>query len=743
MKILRNILLMLLVCGSACTDDRTEEESLIAGGGQIVLEFTSGALSRATADTEKAVKHLDLFVFTEAGAKYLYRRFPATGTSLTLSKNEFTDVRYKAYIVANSTLTTDVLEKIDDLSALQTTIQVNELIHQTGGGSNTPTHFLMDGVVKTGNGATTFVLNDKQTDSNIELKAALARAAAKISVTFKAQEGGNVRFITSSTSDPEGNPLEDGDTPSTTIAGYLNNMRIDTKVIAGNLPVTEQLISPGTPINTSAATAFGTRPLVTYVYSHSWADGGDALSRETYLVVQLPIWYRGTDDEWQLQNENYYKVPVYTKEGGQKYNRIDRNTHYDITVEVNQPGASEYTQAKPLEGTYAVEAWDIEQIEVGDGGEKPVYLEVNKEELFIRNVEDDYSIEFASSSPVEAKITRVYYKDKNGNEREIPEREWDTEQYQISVEPDGEMNGKLNLHSEVPTNNLIRYIELEITNEDIENSGDNEDKKKTVIVEQYPLEYITNIRAWYSYRTDFHGNDANDITTYQNRGDRYTGISLQRQASTWGNLSREGGNYFRSKYADWEQDRSGNYSCKIYNYIWRSTGREPVSNGTVSTSTAPNARIYHVQLTSSSKDYTLGVPEVDDQGITVPGEDNAKLVSPSFMIASQLGAVNSHPSHRDPEVNRRLCAEHCARYVEVYEDDNEGVVHLTNWRIPTDAELNIINRFQRASPDAIDAVLGQRRYQGSHSVIEVNPQNSQDVTRVRCVRDHYPEKEVK
>ena len=36
----------------------------------------------------------------------------------------------------------------------------------------------------------------------------------------------------------------------------------------------------------------------------------------------------------------------------------------------------------------------------------------------------------------------------------------------INVVPDKGLNGNINIHSPLPTNNTIRYIELEITNED-------------------------------------------------------------------------------------------------------------------------------------------------------------------------------------------------------------------------------------------------------------------------------------
>ena len=53
------------------------------------------------------------------------------------------------------------------------------------------------------------------------------------------------------------------------------------------------------------------------------------------------------------------------------------------------------------------------------------------------------------------------------------------------------LTGNIDVYSPLPLNNAVRYIELEVTNTDGATP-------RTVIVEQYPLEYITNIRGWYS-----------------------------------------------------------------------------------------------------------------------------------------------------------------------------------------------------------------------------------------------------
>lgn len=81
-----------------------------------------------------------------------------------------------------------------------------------------------------------------------------------------------------------------------------------------------------------------------------------------------------------------------------------------------------------------------------------------------------------------------------------------------------------------------------------------------------------------------------------------------------------------------------------------------------------NARMYHVRITATSGEYTLGHPRITN-GKTDSGKDNEVLVSPSFMIASQLGAVNSTACN-----SVEMAASHCEQYVEVYEDQ-DGIKH--------------------------------------------------------------------
>lgn len=118
---------------------------------------------------------------------------------------------------------------------------------------------------------------------------------------------------------------------------------------------------------------------------------------------------------------------------------------------------------------------------------------------------------------------------------------------------------------------------------------------------------------------------------------RVSAYNYDSRNDTWSySATRYGNDYiFTSKVAEEIETGSNRGKSSISYYYYN---RWQTSLSTNEIWNAGNARMYHVQITASSGDYTLGQPRITN-GKTDPGEDNAELVSPSFMIASQLGAV--------------------------------------------------------------------------------------------------------
>ncbi len=319
----------------------------------------------------------------------------------------------------------------------------------------------------------------------------------------------------------------------------------------------------------------------------------------------------------------------------------------------------------------------------------------------------------------------------------------------ITATPDAGLKGKIKINSPIPTNNTIRYIELEVRNDNGTPGNKSDDVTRRVIIKQYPLEYITNIQGWFSYREDFGSH-------YQKKGDRNVATDTYTASTDhWTFATSYKGNFFDAMVATQSDDGSSTFRT----YYWPSDGSGATANSTGSNTNSvnlSNARIYHVRITASSSAYTLGKPRVIN-GRTDGGEDNAKLVSPSFMIASQLGAVYSGAfSNLSDDQRVTMAAGHCKNYVEVYKNGstNSDTVHLRGWRLPTKAELRIINRFQRTTASAIDKVLGGSTYYSASGPLDISAEDLsgydnivnagygyyQSANAIRCIRDAYEDK---
>ena len=702
-------------------------------GNSITLKLSTGIQFQTRAEAagaEVAVSHLDVFIFDANETMQHYERVSnctdQRGTvTLAVSKDAFTaNTGYYVYLLANSTHVTGDFESLTNLNALKAMTQEDERIHITGLSNITvaPKTFLMDGIAYSGDqepqAAATVVLNNDDPSTDTELKVMLRRAAAKIIIHVN--KGDAVIF--------------DKEQENATPDYYLRNMPYSTSLLAG--VDGEAKLRTSLRSNTSYYewNEDGTITLTAYTYAHKW-ENASAFEKEVRLIVNIPLKYT-KDGQETAYPISYYQIPVC------KDKILERNTCYEVTVTVNAPGGTNPSAPVELSNiSYSVTPWNEKEVGIGGDDEHPIYLYVNEEEMEMHNIADDNTtLEFASSSAVEAEITRVYYIDKFGQEQD----EWTST---VTATPDPDLNGHIKIHSPLPTNNTIRYIEMEVTNQDGATP-------KYVKIAQYPLEYITNIQGWYSYRSGFgtldtynnptetsyeklNGLDMTDWESTSKITQRYCGSSWSNSEWTYTN-NPSNNTFFGSKvaiektdgtstirYYSWGEDTrtEGNWwnQTTYYSYY--------VQNGSSITG-LDNARMYHVRITASSGDYTIGKPRITD-GKTDPGADNAQLVSPSFMIASQLGAVLAAE-------NVNVAASHCEQYVEVYKDpQNQKTIHLKDWRLPTEAELKIIMKFQDTS-DAMDVVLsGDRYWSASGLVVTDEDDRNPSDKAIRCIRDAY------
>ena len=167
--------------------------------------------------------------------------------------------------------------------------------------------------------------------------------------------------------------------------------------------------------------------------------------------------------------------------------------------------------------------------------------------------------------------------------------------------------------------------------------------------------------------------------------------------------------------------------------ISSSTTNMAYDSGTQTGSGHTNNHMYVVQISATSDKYVLGKPILGN-----PSENQSmdQVVSPSFMIASQLGVVSTGWSAAS-------AAEHCRRYMEVGTDGTRYI----GWRLPTNEEIEIISEYQMgrfgnitiAEADRVmDAVLKGSDYfnlSGGTTPSNYTGTGGSNGNFLRCIRD--------
>lgn len=765
-----------------------DDDGLSDQGGDIILNFgTSEVAVKGTVadnDCESYMSHLDVLVYEYDNNVYtpfhherIYVSATPSGTvSLHKTKNDFSEYgKYKLYVIANSTLEEsafykagnkegELLEHADFLHLDQT----DKLIHLSGVDHHImnphyPQMFLMDGVAYMGDkepSSTGFVvINDPGKNDDVELNVVLRRAAAKIIVTII--PGDKVTFTPELLAQSHGYLVRNMPNRTTLVAdaGYPLNE-------SGARPYWESTTISQTPyfnlvkVKDNNGNDIQGLQITAYCYSHKW-EKQYVFEQGTSVVLMLPLKYKESADKEIEYINNYYQLSI------TKYQEIKRNTLYDLRITLNAPGAEDITTPEEVKDIqYFTAPWEVVNLPVS--GENTVqYLKVNKEKIYMYNVADDNtSLYFSSSSPVTVTLVSdsAHYYDKYNEKKSVSSNE--VKSIKGTTET-GAVSGNISVHSDVPTNNTIRYFRLEVKNQ--------EGLTEYVDVEQYPLIYITNGLPWYSYRDDYYyrknqGHTYRDNvsqsttngdtpTTYQYIGDRIVSIYTINTNSDFANKKvtytytsaapKTNYGWTCSKVRGNRASDKKLYDINYYHF-------DKYGSQTTSKCETHNVRNYHVRMMASSKDYTLGRPALDEHGYTAEDDDNAKLVSPSFVIASRLGAVlstYSNLSRLDSREKLVVFADHCKNYVEVDDvnDDGRNPVEVhDNWRLPTEAELKIIMDLQGGDgvdAPAIDFLLNGGYYMSASGPV-FNPKNTSGVKQandkwsvsdvaIRCVRDAF------
>lgn len=502
----------------------------------------------------------------------------------------------------------------------------------------------------------------------------------------------------------------------------------------------------------------------------------------------------GTDNtDAEVLTHNFYKVPIISNAAPQVF---QRNTFYQIIATIDMKGTETVDVPVELTNVlFKTAPWNDDVINVGEG-DTPSYLVLNETHVDIRNADGYDGLEFYSSSPITSvtiiegfksqaeataagvdftypgdgeAIPGAFFVDKNNKRQEVdlddPNNDnsrWDESTYndQISVTWDEDVTkGKIYLTSTTPENVTKRYITLAVTNE----VG-----TKYVVIEQYPLEYIQPIQGYYSYRDDFWSGEGK--LTFNASGIFATRVEVQQTSSIWGTSTEiinpsieNSNNYFSSKVFNETNEEIYQYRVEMLTDVndqgwswgsWSSNWGRRTRNGThdncelgfamLSSDDNDNPMMYFITITQTADNYKIAHPLREEinfgttqspniQSVAVKTDENDMLVSPQFMLASQLGTTSSNAGW----TNARA---HCANYVETYKIGDQ-VYHLDDWRLPTSAEIDVIIRYQDNpnTQDVMATVLaGANYYVAKENGTAATGVESGRYAYIRCIRDVLP-----
>lgn len=699
------LLVTMLLLIVACTnDDVWESQETPVKGFVVGFDTGNEAFTRAevTSDVtlnEATVDHVDIFIFDgNTGTlieKCYWHLTPADmeenqSRSKTLLDGDWKNTvlnrtDYDVYVIANIHSTSD-LSSVSSVTDLQTLIEQDNEVYKVYNETEYPNKFFtMIGKVEG------FNPQASEVGDEYILPVELKRLAAKIEINLSFSKDFAERYS------------------STNVEARLRNYGVNAPILEENDAVfdAERASMSGYESAYQYNHKENTAKLILYTYPTEWeAD----MLKETFVAVNIPVidLNKPEGDPERFLNTNYYKISL---RGTDNEKRLERNHLYRVDAVINMLGSYIPDEPMPLEKV-EYEALDWENVPVNIDGGSPHYLSVNENLIIMKNI-DDYNdlLKFTSSDIIKCKLKEAYYYDAEGIKQNVSSQILN----QIKLTPDNGLSGFIDIHSPVPVNNGIRYIKFSVSNGY---------ETEEILVKQYPLEYITFVDGWFSYRDDFKDRNSKP-TTYLYKGDNIVdtgGRNPTFQSKVWVNNS--------IKTYSWGTDRVNTYSYSA----------DPHNN-----------KMYHIVITKTSDEYTLAIPTKDENGDTNDKDPaNTENVSPSFMLASRLGLVKAD--------DYSFAKKHCRNYVETVRDGNtnEVLYSYDDWRLPTKAELMIIDRFQNTEGSVIITILNKStsgyfgskayywgaggRYRTNYSGTTVPNDSQWDSSTsndafIRCIRD--------
>ena len=476
-------------------------------------------------------------------------------------------------------------------------------------------------------------------------------------------------------------------TPTVQVTGYALDGDIQIKLVGAKdrgYLMAEESATGVSAINYDYRATQDKQPQLFYSYYNKWSSDDQA----PYYLLTVPLKKEGGTT---AVNNYYYRVAL-TAEGS----HFTANKLYDLKLGIHKLGSTTPEEPVAITGTLSILDWTKleDEYNLPDAN----YLEVSDREAHMFNI-TEYTISYQTSKkPVKAQILEASFSYVNGATGKQVTEDIDTSSDQYPTVTVDDANNQIKIVSNLPINNIPKKIRIKVSN-----GVAGLDKEVTVY--QYPSLFITNTQG--------------------------TKSSLQPDGQLEDGLNNRA--IYRITVQNPSEDMILGFPPKETKSFW--SGK--VVQG------------YNIEF------WGLNNGENTSTKLTTKSDaETAKMVSPSFELASQLGATLPHyyeenawrlrygrwRETNDKIVEFPLC--NCATYTET-RIVNGVEVTLDDWRLPTEAEIKLIDRLQNDSNSAVKSIMTGAYYwdaRNQNGATKMSNPTASTLTTsteaaIRCVRD--------
>ncbi|WP_152568386.1 fimbrial tip adhesin FimD [Porphyromonas macacae] len=407
-----------------------------------------------------------------------------------------------------------------------------------------------------------------------------------------------------------------------------------------------------------------------------YSEWTDGSNERPQLLLTLTMKKKGEKNN--TAKKYFYKIPIKPKE-----NKLKVNTLYDLSVLIEILGGLDEDTPVDVEGReLSVKPWDEKEEDFGISS--PKYLLVEEQNV-VMSVVTSYEVAYKSSSPVKAEITSCTYNyvdSDTGLEVKEPVPAYSPQYPKVSIS-----STKISFNAELQENNVPKHFTIKLTN--------NDNLMEEIHVVQYPEQYI---------------------------------------AYTFGIES------------SWRKELPDNLNNKSMYHV---VILIPPKDGNMILGFPPTEQKTFYKRSYRRKHRYEYEPVVEL--VTKNDRETAKMVSPSFELASQLGAtlpikykdIRDNGDYILYDVNKKgkivltNALGTCAGYTETRIINGREEI-LDDWRLPTDAEIALIDRLQNNHKSAVKTIMTGKFYWAANGVAHQmirGKDGSPEKAYTRCVRD--------